>query len=485
MMDLPPLPVARDGFEYYNDEFYAIVPPHRRHRRSSIPELRAIFNSTPKMTSVKDKPAHWYRAQLIHYGLQPTDNKDTAAMRLLDALNKDTLKVPGSVQRLERLLKKEYSYEKNLIKEKKASSAKRKALSKQKAQFKQKTPSKKKPKAPATKKRVRDITDLDDNGGLSSLASQAVENSRNSGCLGISVANLNVNVNVGGLDRPRKSAKATPTVGVKPESVAPQDSGSSRSMCPRPILGCLDGVYKIDSLILSTCNSDMIICLDDLSLWGNFQLGCVKGVLYMAECPWPVCNQDGGGLPFVWRARDCDTGLGIRGEKHSGEMRFMGDGNIDGIFHKIPDGKGKWVDCLFQGKRVSGGSDYRAPRDSQSMRLEFETHRSFSSGQAPRIEELSFWSAENGDELQSTRVSYSQLLADADEKGRVDRRAQMGRNVRHGGVVDEVEELDLLALGFEDLGQFEDQHDYGVSGELLGWEGVEQKDGVQIQHSNL
>lgn len=104
----PPPPVSRHGFEYYNDEFYALVHPNHRHRRSTIPELRAFFNSTSQKPSLKDKPAHWYRAQLIHYGLRPTDNKGTATIRLLDALDQDVLQVPGSIKQIERALEQEY-----------------------------------------------------------------------------------------------------------------------------------------------------------------------------------------------------------------------------------------------------------------------------------------------------------------------------------------------------------------------------------------
>ncbi|KAK1144879.1 hypothetical protein N8T08_004892 [Aspergillus melleus] len=353
-MDRPPLPVSRDGFEYYDNGFYAVVHPNHRHRRSSIPELRAIFNSTSKKTSIKDKPAHWYRAQLIHYGLQPTDIKGTAAMRLLDVLNRDALKVPGSVQRLERALKKEYNDQKKIAKEKRAFSAKRKAPSKQKeAQPKKNV----QPKSPATKKRLRDFADLDDNEELSGIVSQAVESSKNSGGRGISISNLNVNVNIGGLGGPRKSAKKTSTTRVKPEPVAEQEMfnrpsqagrpGSSRDMplCrPRPTLGLLNGIYKIDSYILDTFDSNIIFCLDDRSLWGRFQLGCVEGILYIAERPWSVSYEDGDGCPFLWRTRDVDTGLGLRGEQHSGNMRFLGDGHINGIFYNLPDGEGGWLD---------------------------------------------------------------------------------------------------------------------------------------------
>jgi hypothetical protein len=99
--------VTRDGFEYYNHEFYAISND-KPYRRYSVAELKAFLFSSSSKTSVQDQPAHWYRAQLLHYGLQPSDRKGTAMLRLVDALNQDTLEVPPHLRRLEKELKREW-----------------------------------------------------------------------------------------------------------------------------------------------------------------------------------------------------------------------------------------------------------------------------------------------------------------------------------------------------------------------------------------
>jgi hypothetical protein len=103
----PTPPVTRDGFEYYNHEFYAISND-KPYRRYSVAELKAFLFSSSSKTSVQDQPAHWYRAQLLHYGLQPSDRKGTAMLRLVDALNQDTLEVPPHLRRLEKELKREW-----------------------------------------------------------------------------------------------------------------------------------------------------------------------------------------------------------------------------------------------------------------------------------------------------------------------------------------------------------------------------------------
>jgi hypothetical protein len=103
----PTPPVTRDGFEYYNHEFYAISND-KPYRRYSVAELKAFLFSSSSKTSVQDQAAHWYRAQLLHYGLQPSDRKGTAMLRLVDALNQDTLEVPPHLRRLEKELKREW-----------------------------------------------------------------------------------------------------------------------------------------------------------------------------------------------------------------------------------------------------------------------------------------------------------------------------------------------------------------------------------------
>ncbi|KAL4791814.1 hypothetical protein BDV19DRAFT_287999 [Aspergillus venezuelensis] len=58
--------------------------------------------------SVESKPAHWFRAQLVHYGLRATDKKGMAAMRLFDAFRSGNLVVPEHLRKLEGEMKREW-----------------------------------------------------------------------------------------------------------------------------------------------------------------------------------------------------------------------------------------------------------------------------------------------------------------------------------------------------------------------------------------
>ncbi|KAL8774640.1 MAG: hypothetical protein Q9203_004123 [Teloschistes exilis] len=108
-------PVSRDGF-HYNGDLYVETGNLNRHKRASIPEITAILRPDLKKSKAgttveppKDQVAHWYEAQLIHYGLPSSKDKARAKMRLLDALNNAKLNVPANVIKIEADLKKEYA----------------------------------------------------------------------------------------------------------------------------------------------------------------------------------------------------------------------------------------------------------------------------------------------------------------------------------------------------------------------------------------
>ncbi|KAK3331911.1 hypothetical protein B0T19DRAFT_88796 [Cercophora scortea] len=98
-------PATRDAWSYSGD-LHVEVSGHNRHRRAAVPELKAHFDGSD---GSKDRPAHWYEAQLIHYGLPPSKTKGTAKMRLFEAVNKGNLTVPSHIGKLESELKKEWT----------------------------------------------------------------------------------------------------------------------------------------------------------------------------------------------------------------------------------------------------------------------------------------------------------------------------------------------------------------------------------------
>lgn len=70
-------PVDKDGFSYAGDSLFREASNLTRHRRATIPELKAHFTGK----DIENRPAHWYEAQLLHYGLPPSKVKGTAHKR--------------------------------------------------------------------------------------------------------------------------------------------------------------------------------------------------------------------------------------------------------------------------------------------------------------------------------------------------------------------------------------------------------------------
>jgi hypothetical protein len=114
--------VSRDGFSCQGNSFYVEVEGYS-HERKDSKELYDLLTYTPppplltkagkvakrQPPPYKDQPAHFYCAQLLHYGLKSMKMRDPAKKRLLAAFGeKTTLEVPPKILGLEKALKKEY-----------------------------------------------------------------------------------------------------------------------------------------------------------------------------------------------------------------------------------------------------------------------------------------------------------------------------------------------------------------------------------------
>ncbi|KAH7386835.1 hypothetical protein DE146DRAFT_768522 [Phaeosphaeria sp. MPI-PUGE-AT-0046c] len=115
-------PPVRRGDFLFSSVLYADPGNNNRHSRASVAELAALLRpEAPRLYSMgrkpgessfaKDPPWHFYTAQLIHYGLPVTKDKNTAKMSLLTAMNQFKLEIPAWILKLESELKKEWETE--------------------------------------------------------------------------------------------------------------------------------------------------------------------------------------------------------------------------------------------------------------------------------------------------------------------------------------------------------------------------------------
>ncbi|KAK5730078.1 hypothetical protein LTR15_000012 [Elasticomyces elasticus] len=98
--------VTRGEFIYRDTLFVDVGCEGKRHPRAAEAELRNLLNGKAQQ---KDQVAHWYEAQLIHYGLQRSRDKNTAKVRLQQALGQGKMKVPPRISDMEAQMKKEYA----------------------------------------------------------------------------------------------------------------------------------------------------------------------------------------------------------------------------------------------------------------------------------------------------------------------------------------------------------------------------------------
>lgn len=115
-------PPAQRGDFLFSSVLYADPGNNNRHPRASIAKLAGLLRpEAPNLYSKGHKPAtlstatdppwHFYSAQLIHYGLPATKNKNAAKVRLLTAMNQFKLEVPTWILKLETELKNDWRQE--------------------------------------------------------------------------------------------------------------------------------------------------------------------------------------------------------------------------------------------------------------------------------------------------------------------------------------------------------------------------------------
>ncbi|KAI7458286.1 hypothetical protein KC351_g18227 [Hortaea werneckii] len=104
-MEGPAASIVRGEFVYGDTLFVDVGGDGKRHPRASPSELKDLLYGKV----AKDQVGHWYEAQLIHYGLQRSKQKDTAKVRLQQALSQGKLKVLPHIADMEGQMKTDYA----------------------------------------------------------------------------------------------------------------------------------------------------------------------------------------------------------------------------------------------------------------------------------------------------------------------------------------------------------------------------------------
>ncbi|KAF4508205.1 hypothetical protein G6O67_004615 [Ophiocordyceps sinensis] len=365
-------PVSADGFAFADGEFFAQSSGQNRHRRAAHAELQAQFGSG----SDKDHPAHWFEAQLLHYGLKPSKTKAVARMRLLDAFNAGNLQVPSQITKLEGELKKEWT--------KKNREAKKAFHGGPQVEAKKATP---KPKTTAAGSKRRIEVDGTKASTTASSAQPVPKKPRTA--------------------TPKKPRTATPKANsdAKPATASPANKQTARrggiaqasspratQMPPPPAqvqwvddesdsggggdsedYGISDGYggsghdqpppyseYEVDDQ-QGAGLSRLGLINGDYDVECPFDLGIIEGVLFMNERPWESSDNC---FEFTWRGSEADGPI-IYGDRHKGWIKFVGGGRIEGFID--------YQGLTFEGERCPGQGT-RSSRDARSLQMEWDNY---------------------------------------------------------------------------------------------------------------
>ncbi|KAM0724298.1 hypothetical protein Q7P37_000180 [Cladosporium fusiforme] len=385
-MDVSATPVVRGEFVYHDILLVDIGGSLKRHPRASQPELKTLLDGK----APKDQVAHFYEAQLIHYGLQRSKDKNTAKVHLQQALSQKKLSVPSHITDMEEQMKKEFAT--NVRKARIAASKALKGTESSVA-------------TPASKKRKQ---------GSEGTGQTPATNKKTKVTMRIGDVEVSIDHNTVETTSQKKKQQTTPAKPTKPQSSSKEKSTTkARPTNPQPVTKTktpqtprqspskpsaqtpktnsqprikneplsntkspakktphikrevkqepdteddafttryITGVYNISCPQLSsqTATSHLLrLSVDNESgkIWGSFSLVTTSGVLLIADS-----NADPDvSHSFGWRARDADSGRLSFGRGCFGEIVFFGERQVRGTFFNLFPAP---VD--FEGERRAG-----------------------------------------------------------------------------------------------------------------------------------
>ncbi|EGR52513.1 uncharacterized protein TRIREDRAFT_54487 [Trichoderma reesei QM6a] len=404
--------VSEGNFSFTNGVFLAESSGHNKHRRATHEELRTHFASG----SDKDHTAHWFEAQLMHYGLPTSKTKSQKLKKEWTKRDRDEKKaakgastkaVPKSQASNARKRKADVTVNAaantgtpavaaSAPKRTKASASSAgdsspapRFATKQTARRGPgwRAPSRPEPatraspspepaasSAPRTKQTAR-------RGGGWRASGRPEPARRDSPSPAPSPAPRTKQTARRGrpfVPRGRIESSQTQTSGHGDfatsfdEAPPPyeEDSGSSNrfggdSLAP---LGLLNGRYDISSPYVESewpmygSDFSLVLTIVGSSLWGRFDLGVIEGVLYIEERPRASSYSN---VPFVWRGREAEGQIFYNERSNRGSLRFIGGGAIEGYF--------EYQDIQFDGQRLPRQGT-RSELDARTLQNEWDSY---------------------------------------------------------------------------------------------------------------
>ncbi|KAI9683018.1 MAG: hypothetical protein M1822_006211 [Bathelium mastoideum] len=375
-MDSSVPPVVRGEFWYRDTLFVDVGGSGKRHPRATESEVKALLTGK----NPRDQVGHWYEAQLIHYGLPRSKEKNTAKVRLQQALNQGKLKVSPHLTDMESQMKKDYAaaVRKAKLQSKDTSAIKNAETPKQKGR-KRTNGEDKLESSKRTKISINagDISiNIDHAGHSSSSKKSTTRESKQTAKAPVGPKSAASNTTSKGkgshpansvqkspskqepkvkkepstkratpIKKERKIKTESPAPAIyAPESYDPNTEPPSYNVTGNYQLFCLELEEQIPAEDPYNCS--LSLCVDKAVgiIWGSFTLGRISGVLRIDNIDPPER------MSFGWRARDDWQELRPRfGRGCSGEMDLYGGERVRGWFDD-----GFFGPMSFDGQRTPG-----------------------------------------------------------------------------------------------------------------------------------
>ncbi|ETR98560.1 hypothetical protein M419DRAFT_103402 [Trichoderma reesei RUT C-30] len=359
--------VSEGNFSFTNGVFLAESSGHNKHRRATHEELRTHFASG----SDKDHTAHWFEAQLMHYGLPTSKTKSQKLKKEWTKRDRDEKKAAKGAST------------KAVPKSQASNARKRKADVTVNAAANTGTPA---VAASAPKRTKASASSAGDSSPAPRFATKQTAR-RGPGWRAPSrpepATRASPSPEPAARGRPfvprgRIESSQTQTSGHGDfatsfdEAPPPyeEDSGSSNrfggdSLAP---LGLLNGRYDISSPYVESewpmygSDFSLVLTIVGSSLWGRFDLGVIEGVLYIEERPRASSYSN---VPFVWRGREAEGQIFYNERSNRGSLRFIGGGAIEGYF--------EYQDIQFDGQRLPRQGT-RSELDARTLQNEWDSY---------------------------------------------------------------------------------------------------------------
>ncbi|CAG1998325.1 unnamed protein product [Fusarium graminearum] len=401
--------VAEDGFAFAEGVFFAQASGQNRHRRATATELKEHFSSS----NDKDHPAHWFEAQLIHYGLQPSKTKSTKLKKEWTKNDREAKKgatnskpaakppVAKAETKATAGTKRKATDNDNAPAVKKTKTTTAKATAPARKIANPKAKAKAPPKMPA--KVTAKTTTKAPSKAVTESTTPAKPRLKQTARRGGSSQGPGRNASASEPARPPRTKQTARQAGAfagrgripvppsgnfdapPPYSEFPDQayfsdghspSNSYRSYDSDPDdggslepLGLLNGDYEITWSDVTEQwdhydpdNFELCLTLEGNRLWGQFNLGVYEGVLRFNERPMRSSHDR---LEFTWRGRE-DMGPVIYGNSNKGWMEFLGDGRIIGC---VDGGQ----TLSFRAQRIEDQGT-RSRTDADSMQDEWSSY---------------------------------------------------------------------------------------------------------------